>query len=338
MELQLATPSRSLAIRRGRLLAAAAAALAMIAVLLAPQPAHSQGQKARRAKAQKLERKGLDAYAKGDYAAAASSFEQAYELSPNEHILFAWGQAERFRGNCRRAVELFEKMLKTKLSQANRSAVQTSMDECKARIAAENPQSPDPVSPDDPGSTDDTGDPDDPGDASDTESSVGSSTGDTAAPESADGADNAPEDSERVALAPTGADPVADPTASAASAPPPGTDSGAAWYSDPIGGALTGTGVVALGVGIGLYVSASSANSSADESDSYVEFSRLKDQARSRGRLAVASMSAGAVLVGAGVAWYVMRGGSKDEAPASGEGLSVWWHQHGGGIGFAGHF
>lgn len=328
MELQLATPSRSLTALRSDLLVAVAAAcavIAVLAVLLVPRPASGQKKQARDSKAQKLEREGLDAYAKGDYAAAASAFERAYAISPDEHILFAWGQAERFRGNCRRAVDLFEKLLKTRLSEANRDAVVSSLEECQARIAADRPSGPEPPEGAERREGEDTAGP-------------RGETSDRAAPDDGQDADEPDDtspaglDDERVALAPTGADSAADPIGATT---PPGDGDGAAWYRDPVGGALTGAGVVALGVGIGLYVSASSANSSADEAESYVEFSDFKDRARSRGRLAVAGISAGAVLLGAGVAWYVLRGGSNDETATPGEGLSLWWDQRGAGVGFA---
>ncbi len=255
---------------------------------------------------------GLEAYAEGDYSTAASLFEEAYAKEPNEQLLFAWAQSERFRGNCRRALELYDQVLKTKLTKANRSAVRAAMKECRGRLESEEK-------------------------AARASRAERESTSAPARPESTSQSNprRAPEaSSEQVAPGP-------DSNASAAARlPSDATADGAgarAWYKDPVGGILTGVGIVGIGVGIGLYVSASSANSSADEADRYSEFERLKDKARSRGRLAVISASAGAALLVLGVAWYALRDRSPAQSEAA-QGLSFWLDGDGGGFVVVGSF
>ena len=290
---------------------------------MAPAPALAQKQSGKDKRTEELVRKGLEAYAAGDYATAANTFEVAYDRNPDQQVLFAWAQSERFRGNCRRAIELFGRLLEGKLSKDNRRAVKASMAECEKKMAAEPAAKPPP--PDDSGTS---GDDETPGETE----SEGDDASDGATASAASGSD-----SERVAMGGNIGD---SPDDIVSSPTPPRRDGGRPWYADPIGGTLTGAGVIAIGLGIGLYVSASSANSSAEDAQTYTEFSDLKDDARSRGRLAVASLSAGAVLVSAGLAWYLLKPSksSRSSESSSGDGLSAWWQPGAGGISFAGEF
>jgi tetratricopeptide (TPR) repeat protein len=85
--------------------------------------------------------KGLAAYQRKDYTAAALAFAKSDYLEPDLETEYAWAQAERKAGNCNKAVQLYEKLLgNPTLPAANRTAVQQQLEECKAIIAAEKPE------------------------------------------------------------------------------------------------------------------------------------------------------------------------------------------------------
>ncbi len=86
----------------------------------------------------------------------------------------------------------------------------------------------------------------------------------------------------------------------------PGT-SPSPWYKDPVGGVLVGAGVVSAVVGIVLYTGARSDLDAAEDAPSLAEYDDLVDSARSKRTYSVLLLGGGAVLIGAGVARYVMR-------------------------------
>lgn len=49
----------------------------------------------------------------GNYAAAVVELEAAYAIEPAPKLLYAWAQAERFLGNCEKAVPLYEQFIAT---------------------------------------------------------------------------------------------------------------------------------------------------------------------------------------------------------------------------------
>lgn len=79
------------------------------------------------------------------------------------------------------------------------------------------------------------------------------------------------------------------------------------WYKDPLGGVLVGTGVVATAVGFVLYGSARSDLDAAEEAPTLAAYDELVDRARSRRTYSVLLIGGGTLLIGAGVARYVMR-------------------------------
>lgn len=90
--------------------------------------------------------RGVAAYQKQDYAAASAALERSYDLEPDIETLFAWAQSERKQENCESAITLYEKLLAYDMPAANKAAVQTKLDECKAIIAANTEAEP-PVAP-----------------------------------------------------------------------------------------------------------------------------------------------------------------------------------------------
>ncbi len=55
--------------------------------------------------------RGLAEYQAHNYDAAVIEFQAAYAIEPRREILFAWGQAERLRGDCARALTLYRQFL-----------------------------------------------------------------------------------------------------------------------------------------------------------------------------------------------------------------------------------
>jgi tetratricopeptide (TPR) repeat protein len=123
--------------RTARQLAAAVAILACAAtpVLAAPKKGPARAEFDR----------GVAAYTKGDYAAAADALGKSFALEADAETLFAWAQTERKLDRCDKAIELYGKLLQMKMPDENKEAVRVQIEECKAIIAAAKPEpTPDP--------------------------------------------------------------------------------------------------------------------------------------------------------------------------------------------------
>jgi len=86
------------------------------------------------------------------------------------------------------------------------------------------------------------------------------------------------------------------------------------WYKDPVGGALVVTGVASAVIGLALYTGARSDLDAAEDAPNLAEYDDLVDRARSRRTYSVVLVGGGALLIGAGVARYMLRGGDNREA------------------------
>lgn len=104
------------------------------------------------------------AYGEQDFDTAAQEAEKAYELDPNPVYLYPWGQSERARGNCRKALELYRKFLESDPSKKAAADAKDNIVRCLEDLEAEpEPEDPDqvPDPEDDPGGdTDPESDPD----------------------------------------------------------------------------------------------------------------------------------------------------------------------------------
>ena len=107
---------------------------------------------------------------------------------------------------------------------------------------------------------------------------------------------------------------------------------GRAWWRDPVGDVLVGSGVVAIGVGAGLLVSARSADLNSAHATSYSDFKSLEDRAHDQGMFGVIAVAAGSGLAIAGVVRYVMH---RDTERAI---VTGWVAPAGGGVAISGHF
>lgn len=250
---------------------------------------------ARADRKKQLFEQGAKHYQAEEFAEAAAAFEELYSLEPTTEVLFAWAQAERFSDNCEKAVELFGKLLSSDMSERNKKAVRDSKAKCEERIAQKKASEP--------------------------------------APQPQPQPEPPPRPEQSVP------EPAAQPSAASTStagdvSATVGDDSKPAWYKDPVGGALTASGVVGLGLGLGFYVSGRSANSDAESTDSAAEFARLKDRAQSRGRIGYVGMVAGSALLAGGIVWYVLDPMGRDDDKS----ISAWVTSGSGGVALSGQF
>ena len=271
---------------------------ALVAVLLASSAA---GAAPKGADARAQFDKGVTAYTKGDYEAASAALGASFVLEADPETLFAWAQTERKLGHCDRAIELYGKLLKMQMPAENKEAVKVQIGECKAIIAEQK-------------------------------------KAEKAKPAEAKTAKTATKPVETkpaeppppvVAPAPP---PVQEPIAQQ---PPPPVESkpeGRAWWKDPVGGALVGTGAVGIGLGIVFLVQGNAADSDKANAATYAEYESLANRAESRGRLGVISLVAGGALVAGGVVWYVTH---KPHAETTVTTVVV---PGGGGVALAGRF
>jgi len=133
---------RARACDAGRCFAATALALAAIVASTGTADARPKRRDAKAA----FDR-GLAAYQKGNYVAAATALSQSFELERDADTLFAWAQSERKLERCDKALELYETVLRFELPPKNREAVERSIADCRALVAAQQPAEPAPVAP-----------------------------------------------------------------------------------------------------------------------------------------------------------------------------------------------
>lgn len=112
--------------------------------------------------------------------------------------------------------------------------------------------------------------------------------------------------------------------------PPPQPEGGTPWWKDPIGDALTISGVVALGVGGYFLYSGKQAEDKSFTNDDV--FDENQDKAKSHGRIGVIlTIGGGALLVG-GVVRYLTRSSGKEST------VTGWVSADSGGVAAFGRF
>jgi hypothetical protein len=110
-----------------------------------------------------------------------------------------------------------------------------------------------------------------------------------------------------------------------------------AWYADPVGGVITGLGIVGVGVGVGFFISSQSAEQAAQDATRYDQFAENMDRARSQRTISLIALAGGGVLVVTGIVWYATHaGGPATETRRPGVGM--WIDGTGGGVAFSGDF
>jgi hypothetical protein len=90
--------------------------------------------------------RALELYGARSYVAAAAEIEAAYAIEPKPELLYMWAQSKRLGGDCRAAVELYERFLATGPSAEERARAQKNIQRCQAQPQAA-PAAPAPGSP-----------------------------------------------------------------------------------------------------------------------------------------------------------------------------------------------
>lgn len=93
--------------------------------------------------AQELLERGLRSYAVGHYDEAIASFQRGYELEPRADFLYALGQAQRMKGDCRAAVASYRAYLRTSPPERSAAPARQNLDRCERELA----NAPPPVAP-----------------------------------------------------------------------------------------------------------------------------------------------------------------------------------------------
>jgi outer membrane biosynthesis protein TonB len=250
------------------------------------------------AKAKAAFDKGVAAYQKNDYAAAAAAFGKSYGLEVDPETLFAWAQAERKQEHCDKANELYTKLLAMDLPDANRNVIKGQIAECEQILDAKKPK-PEPTK---------------------VETKPEPTKVETK-PEPAK-VETKPEPAKVEPATPQ--PPVEQPL-------PPGPVEGRPWYRDPVGDTLMIGGLAGLGIGAAMLVTAHSAEQDEASAATYPEAKALDDKAKSRGEIGVIATGVGAALVVSGIVWYATHG-KPSHAP------TAWLTPTGGAVGIAGAF
>jgi tetratricopeptide (TPR) repeat protein len=267
-----------------------------LAVLLV---AGSADAKPRRRDAKIAFDRGVIAYQKGNFEAAAEALGKSFALERDVDTLFAWAQSERKLDRCDKAIELYEKLLTFNLPAANKTAVEVNLDECRTAVAQQKPRiEPPAVEP-------------------------------RPAEPIAQDPRPAPVEPPRVAQSPVVAAATPEPSL-LRDAPPAAVRP---WYKDPVALGLGGGGLIAVGVGTGLLISAKSLDSDSKAAGSYDQSRELGDKARSRGNIGGVTAAVGAVALIGAAAWIVTHRKSGESSTVTG-----WLAPDSGGIGVAGAF
>ena len=271
----------------------------VLAALLAATQVASAAPHRARAKAD-FER-GVKAYQKADYAAAADAFKRSFAAESDVETLFAWAQAERQQDHCELAIELYRKLDGFVLPAKNREVVVAKREECQAMLDAQHPRPEPVVEPKHPPHRTPKPEPEP-----------------DAVPESVPG-------------------PIREPIPEVVPAePPPPPPSGRhatpghPWYRDPAGDAFVGAGAVSLGVGVSYLVG--SYHASVTTSHTADEFAANHARADRDGKLGVGFSAAGALLLAAGLVRYSML------HPSDTTLVTAWTTPTSGGVTLLGRF
>ena len=249
--------------------------------------------------------KATKLHADGKYADALVELKAAYKLDPQPDLLYAIGQVYSKLGDCKEATSHFKQFgAKKKKDKQVQHVVEEAIAACKPAEAAEPPPPPPPAPP-----------PPEPP---------------PPAPAPAEPPPPAP---------PPPAPPAPPPPASpvepaprpepphALQEPPPPAAAHRHFYQDKLGDALVIAGAGAAIWGIFEYRGALSDLDSAEKAPSIAQYNSLVDDAHSARTISVVLFAAGAVLIGGGVAHYVI-GGHDESAvaavPMRGGGLVTW--------------
>ncbi len=250
----------------------------ILAILLMPVSAGAQPEQ----DANKLFAEGLRLYVEKDYEEAAKVLEQSYDAKAEQRTLFAWAQAMRLSGNCEESKELLTQYVANGASGKQSRAAFKLMEDCTPKASS-------------PGKDE------------------GSSKG-------KDDVEEVIEDSEENEdLEDIGSDEALVSGSGSSESDPNDTSH---WYTDPVALGLLASGVVGVAVASYSYTEALSIEEQGDQEKHpellHGEFFALKKDAEDHRRIAVIAGASGAVLLGAGITYLVLRDspGGETEDPS----------------------
>jgi tetratricopeptide (TPR) repeat protein len=113
-----------------------------LVVVLAVLPSLAWAPLAWASPATELLDRGLRAYAVGKYDDAIADFQRGYQLEPRAELLYALGQAQRMKGDCRAAAASYRAYLRTAPPERSARPARENLRRCEAQIASEPPSPP----------------------------------------------------------------------------------------------------------------------------------------------------------------------------------------------------
>lgn len=117
-------------------------ALSLVLALSWPTLAQAEPSAAEQADAQLS--LGLAAYADGAYEQAIAHFKRSYALRADANTLYAWAQATRSAGDCKAAIELYQRFIDTGAAGESREAAIANQQRCREQLATA-PSEPEPA-------------------------------------------------------------------------------------------------------------------------------------------------------------------------------------------------
>ena len=247
----------------------------------------------------------------GKYDEALVELKAAYKLDPKPDLLFALGQVESKRGKCKEATQYFTQFKgKHKGEKQIADVVEEAIETCKRDAAAAHAAAaPPPPPPPAPAPT------------------VEPTPTPPPAPEPAPPPPPPPPPPAPVPVEPPPPPPIA-PSPTPTMTTQTAHTGSRAWYSDTVGDALVGGGVVMGVIAIVEYKSALSNLDSAEKSSTLALYNGYIDSAKTDRNIALVLGVAGGVAAGIGV-WHIVshRGGEPGGVavvPTSGGGLVTW--------------
>ena len=87
--------------------------------------------------ARRLVGEAQKAFAAGDYARAAEKIEAAYAIEPAPALLYPWAQAERSRGDCGAAINLYQQFIDTGPDEAIAEQAAEHIERCREQLDEE---------------------------------------------------------------------------------------------------------------------------------------------------------------------------------------------------------
>ena len=99
------------------------------------------------APADDLLERGLRSYAVGRYDEAIAAFQRGYELAPRADFLYALGQAQRMKGDCRAAAASYRAYLRTSPPERAAAPARQNLERCERELANAPPPTTPPATP-----------------------------------------------------------------------------------------------------------------------------------------------------------------------------------------------